>query len=91
MGNPHAVIFVDDPAASLRELAETYGPKIEVDPLFPRRTNVEFARVRTGASGSPEIDCVVWERGVRHHPGVRHRGLRDGGGRRPGGPLERRR
>jgi diaminopimelate epimerase len=64
MGNPHAVIFVDDPAASLRELAESYGPKIEVDPLFPRRTNVEFARLRTSASGSPEIDCVVWERGV---------------------------
>jgi diaminopimelate epimerase len=76
MGNPHAVIFVDDPAASLRELAETYGPRIEVDPLFPRRTNVEFARVRParqagqearpqGQSGMDhsEIDLVVWERG----------------------------
>jgi diaminopimelate epimerase len=62
MGNPHAVIFVDDPAASLRELAETYGPRIERDPLFPRRTNVEFARVRAGQAG-PEIDLVVWERG----------------------------
>jgi diaminopimelate epimerase len=62
MGNPHAVIFVDDPNASLRLLAETYGPRIEVDPLFPRRTNVEFARVRDGAAG-PEIDVVVWERG----------------------------
>jgi diaminopimelate epimerase len=62
MGNPHAIIFVDDPNASLRLLAETYGPRIEVDPLFPRRTNVEFARVRDGASG-PEIDVVVWERG----------------------------
>ena len=47
---------------SLRQLAETYGPKIEVDSLFPRRTNVEFARLRTGAAG-PEIECVVWERG----------------------------
>jgi diaminopimelate epimerase len=64
MGNPHAVIFIDDPAASLRELAESFGPNIEVDPLFPRRTNVEFARLRTNAAGSPEIDCVVWERGV---------------------------
>jgi diaminopimelate epimerase len=69
MGNPHAVIFIDDPAASLRELAETFGPKIEVDPLFPRRTNVEFARLRTNAPrpgeiDTPEIDCVVWERGV---------------------------
>jgi diaminopimelate epimerase len=62
MGNPHAVIFVDDPSVSLRQLAETYGPRIEVDPLFPRRTNVEFARVVAGQFGS-EIDLVVWERG----------------------------
>jgi diaminopimelate epimerase len=62
MGNPHAVIFIDDAMASLRQLAETYGPRIEVDPLFPRRTNVEFARVRAGQEG-PEIDLVVWERG----------------------------
>jgi diaminopimelate epimerase len=59
MGNPHAVIFIDDPAADLRALAETYGRGIEHDSLFPRRTNVEFARVRKG----PEIDLVVWERG----------------------------
>jgi diaminopimelate epimerase len=72
MGNPHAVIFIDDPQADLRALAEAYGPTIEVDPLFPRRTNVEFARVRAGvkhasgdlgAIGSAEIDLVVWERG----------------------------
>jgi diaminopimelate epimerase len=58
MGNPHAVIFVDDPAADLRALAETLGPTLERDPTFPRRTNVEFARLRDG-----EIDLVVWERG----------------------------
>jgi diaminopimelate epimerase len=58
MGNPHAVIFVDDPAEDLRGLAESYGPTIETAPLFPRRTNVEFARVR-----GREIDLVVWERG----------------------------
>jgi len=63
MGNPHAVIFVDDPAAKLRDLAATYGPGIERDPLFPRRTNVEFASVRQSAAGEPEIDLVVWERG----------------------------
>jgi diaminopimelate epimerase len=62
MGNPHAVIFVDDPQASLLALAESYGPKIELLPLFPRRTNVEFARVRRGDAGL-EIDLVVWERG----------------------------
>jgi diaminopimelate epimerase len=63
MGNPHAVMFIDDPAVSLRALAESYGPQIETDPLFPRRTNVEFARVRSSAR-APEIDVVVWERGV---------------------------
>jgi diaminopimelate epimerase len=62
MGNPHAVIFIDDPAASLLTLAESFGPKLETSPLFPRRTNVEFARVRQGAAGA-EIDLVVWERG----------------------------
>jgi diaminopimelate epimerase len=63
MGNPHAVIFFDDPAAKLRDLAEEYGPGIERDPLFPGRTNVEFAAVRTNSDGEPEIHLVVWERG----------------------------
>ena len=42
MGNPHTVIFVDDPTANLRDLAATFGPGIETHSLFPRRTNVEF-------------------------------------------------
>jgi diaminopimelate epimerase len=62
MGNPHAIIFVDDPAANLRALAEEYGPTLEIDPTFPRRTNVEYARIRQ-ADGRAEIDLVVWERG----------------------------
>jgi diaminopimelate epimerase len=57
MGNPHAVIFVDDDE-DLRALAETYGPVLEVASTFPRRANIEFARVRDA-----EIDLVVWERG----------------------------
>jgi len=59
MGNPHAVIFVEEGDVDLRALAEQYGPKLEVSPVFPRRTNVEFARVREDG----EIDLVVWERG----------------------------
>jgi diaminopimelate epimerase len=60
MGNPHAVIFVDgDEGQDLRALAERFGPAIETAPTFPRRTNVELARVR-----GREIDLVVWERGV---------------------------
>jgi diaminopimelate epimerase len=57
MGNPHAVIFFDGDE-NLRALAEKYGPVLEVAPTFPRRANIEFARVRGG-----EIDLVVWERG----------------------------
>jgi diaminopimelate epimerase len=57
MGNPHAVIFVDGDE-DLRALAEAYGPTLEVADRFPKRTNVEFARVR-----GKEIDLVVWERG----------------------------
>jgi diaminopimelate epimerase len=58
MGNPHAVIFVDDRKADLRQLAEEYGAQIENEPLFPRRTNVELARVTESG-----IELVVWERG----------------------------
>jgi diaminopimelate epimerase len=60
MGNPHAVIFVDDPNANLRELAETYGPTLEHHANFPARTNVELVRARSRT----ELDVVVWERGV---------------------------
>jgi diaminopimelate epimerase len=57
MGNPHAVMFVDD-SAPLRVLAEEFGPLFETAERFPNRTNVEFAHVR-----GREIDLVVWERG----------------------------
>ena len=57
MGNPHAVIFVED-SAPLRVLAEEFGPLFETAERFPNRTNVEFAHVR-----GREIDLVVWERG----------------------------
>jgi len=58
MGNPHAIAFVaagDDPEA----LARRDGPVIERDPLFPGRTNVEFARVEPDGA----ITLWVWERG----------------------------
>jgi diaminopimelate epimerase len=59
MGNPHAVIFMDDGAQDLRMLAETFGPTIETMATFPARTNVEFVRTRSRT----ELDVVVWERG----------------------------
>jgi len=57
MGNPHAVFFVDD--AEAVDVAGI-GPRIEHDPLFPERTNVEFAEVRS----RDEIRMRVWERGT---------------------------
>jgi diaminopimelate epimerase len=56
MGNPHAVLFVEDP---LDAPVTTLGPTIEHHPAFPKGTNVEFVRVL-----SPErIKMRVWERG----------------------------
>ena len=55
-GNPHAVIFVEN--------ADTFdvhgiGQIIEHDPMFPNRTNVEFATVKS----ADRIRMRVWERG----------------------------
>ena len=57
MGNPHAVVFVDDLSAV--DLAEI-GPLIEMNDHFPNRTNVEFAKIIS----DKEIKVLVWERGV---------------------------
>lgn len=57
MGNPHAVFFVDD--AEAVDVAGR-GRAVERDPMFPNRTNVEFAEVRS----RDEIRMRVWERGT---------------------------
>ncbi len=57
MGNPHAVIFVENTAAFP---VETIGPKIETHPDFPRKTNVEFAQVVNPGY----VKMRVWERGA---------------------------
>lgn len=56
IGNPHAVIFVED--ASRVDLA-ALGPKIERHPRFPQRTNVEFVNVLDRSN----IVMRIWERG----------------------------
>jgi diaminopimelate epimerase len=57
MGNPHCVHFVPDAeAVDLFAL----GPQIEHDPLFPERTNVEFASL----SAPGRLRLRVWERGA---------------------------
>jgi diaminopimelate epimerase len=56
VGNPHLVFFVEDTAAvPLDEL----GPRIEHDPAFPERINVNVARV-----GDDRITLRTWERGA---------------------------
>lgn len=57
IGNPHCVFFVPD--AERHPVAEI-GSAIEVAPLFPRRTNVEFATVLA----PDKIRFRVWERGA---------------------------
>jgi diaminopimelate epimerase len=42
MGNPHCVVFVDDPTD---EWVLGVGPQIETHPAFPRKVNAEFIRV----------------------------------------------
>ena len=56
MGNPHFVIFTDD---VMQVPLTEVGPKLEHNPLFPQRCNIEFAQVREDGS----IRMRVWERG----------------------------
>lgn len=57
MGNPHCVMFVPDAeAVDLPGL----GPAYEHDPLFPQRTNVEFASL----TAPDRLRMRVWERGA---------------------------
>ena len=56
MGNPHAVVFVDD-VANLE--LEKYGPDFENHTRFPKRTNTEFVQVHSRT----ETSMRVWERG----------------------------
>ena len=57
MGNPHCSFFVDD--AEAVDLAQR-GAMIEHHPLFPQRTNVQFATV----IGPDQLRMRVWERGA---------------------------
>lgn len=56
MGNPHCVVFVDDPQTF--EVA-SWGPHFEHHPAFPEGVNTEFVRVIDAQTFSMR----VWERG----------------------------
>ena len=57
MGNPHCVVFVE-------EITDDWvlglGPKVEIHPFFPNRTNAEFVQVLSRG----ELKMRVWERGT---------------------------
>ena len=57
MGNPHCTFFVED-AEKIN--LEEMGPKFENHPLFPERTNVQFASI----IARDQIRMRVWERGA---------------------------
>jgi diaminopimelate epimerase len=57
MGNPHAVVFVDDVDAAP---VASHGPAIESHPAFPNRANVEFVQVVSRA----RLRQRTWERGA---------------------------
>lgn len=59
MGNPHFVVFGEAPGPSLEE-ARRIGQALSEHPLFPRRTNVEFAH----PSGDNRFGVTVFERGA---------------------------
>jgi diaminopimelate epimerase len=57
MGNPHCTFFVED--ADAVDLAAR-GAETETHPLFPERTNVQFASL----IGPDHLRMRVWERGT---------------------------
>jgi len=68
VGNPHCVVFLDGPNLALaerhgglgRELALAVGPGLERLPLYPNRTNVQFAQVVDRHT----LQMEIWERGA---------------------------
>ncbi|MCL0028821.1 diaminopimelate epimerase [Dehalococcoidia bacterium] len=57
MGNPHAVVFLQQGVAEYP--LDRVGPQVEVHPLFPNRVNFEIVNVL----GRERLKVRVWERG----------------------------
>jgi diaminopimelate epimerase len=70
IGNPHCVIFLDAQTPEVRAelggltaaLAHRLGPGLERLPLYPNRTNVQFAQV----IDSHTMRIEIWERGAEY-------------------------
>lgn len=57
VGNPHCVVFVPDLS---RVDLHRLGPLLETHPLFPNRTNVQFAQ----PVARDRVRILIWERGA---------------------------
>ena len=57
MGNPHAVVYVDDVAGFP---LDKVGPLMETHPLYPRKINAEFVQLIDRKT----LKMRVWERGA---------------------------
>ncbi len=57
VGNPHCVVIKQE--LNEKEI-RTYGPLLENHPLFPKRINVQFARVLS----EHDAEILIWERGA---------------------------
>lgn len=57
VGNPHCVILTEN--LDEKEV-KTFGPQIENNPIFPKRINVQYAKVINPA----EVEVMIWERGA---------------------------
>lgn len=60
MGNPHAVVFVNDVDDMRSFDLESVGPYFERHECFPERTNTEFVRI----IDKNNVQMRVWERGT---------------------------
>lgn len=56
VGNPHCVIFMENPG---EEEIKRLGPALENHEFFPNRTNVQFAR-----AAAERLEIFIWERGA---------------------------
>ncbi len=57
LGNPHCVVFVD---ALDVNILRRLGARLETHPAFPRRTNVQMAKV----VAPDRLEILIWERGA---------------------------
>jgi diaminopimelate epimerase len=59
MGNPHAIIYVDD-FETMDPPFEEIGPVLEKHEVFPEKCNIEFVQVLSPS----HVKMKVWERGA---------------------------